>query len=141
KTTNWCATHQFEALDTFEQGDDLTGRLEHLRITLVVLEADACLTWHQPVDTRAPDEPEQDDELENHQERDVEQLEDQVQARGNERAHDVPLRKDHEESDECERCEDEQRPHQHPDPPEGAVDLAVELVVLVHPEVQVERPP
>src|SRR3977135_4445224 len=98
QTTNWLATHQLEALDALEQGDNLAGRFEDLRIALVVLEANARLTRHQPVDTWAPNEPEQDDELEDHQERDVEQLEDQVQARGDERPDGFPLRIDNKQA-------------------------------------------
>src|SRR6266481_6986967 len=107
QTTNWLDTHQFEALDTLQQRDDLTGRLEDFRIALVVLEADACFTGHQPVDAWTPDEPEQNNELEDHQEGHVEQLENQVQARRDERAHDVPLWVDDEEADENQDADDE----------------------------------
>ena len=139
QTANRLATHLLEALDALEQRHHLAGRLEHLWVALVVLEADTRLTWHQPVDARAPDEPEQHDELEDHQEGHVEQLEDQVQAGRDERPHDVPLRVHHEDAQEREQADHEQRSDQRADAPQGAVNLAVELVVLVHSEVLFER--
>ena len=111
ETTDRLATHLLEALHAFQQRHHLAGGLEDLRIALVVLEANACFTRHQPVNARAPDEPEQHDELEDHQERHVEQLEDQVQARGDERSNAFPLRIDDEKSEECQHADDEQRAH------------------------------
>src|SRR6266851_229527 len=139
QTADRRAAHQLEALDTLEQRDHLAGRLEDFGVALVVLEADARLTWHQPVNARAPDEPEQHDELEDHQEGDVEQLEDQVQARRDERTHDVPLRIDDEEAQEGQYPDHEERSDQGADSSQGVVNFAVERVVLVQAEVQVER--
>src|SRR5450755_3265596 len=107
QTPDGLATHQLEALDAFEQGDNLAGRFENLRIALVVLETNTSFTWHQPVNTWASDEPEQDDELEDHHERDVEQLEDQVQARGDERPDGIPLRVDDEQAYCSQPADDE----------------------------------
>src|SRR5207237_10338979 len=109
-------THALEPLHAFEQGDYLARRLEDLRIALVVLEANPSLTWHQPVDPRAPDEPEQHDELEDHQERDVEELEDQVQAGLDEWPDFLPAREDDEQAREEQHANDEQRAHQRADP-------------------------
>src|SRR5579862_7659437 len=51
KTADRGAAHLLEALDALQQGDHLASRLEHFGVALVVFEADAGLTWHQPVDT------------------------------------------------------------------------------------------
>ena len=139
ETADRLAAHQLEALDALQQGDHLAGGFQHLGVALVILEADTCLTRHQPVDARPPDEPEQHDELEDHQEGHVEQLEDQIQAGGDEWPDALPLRQDHEQADERQHADDEQRSDQHADAPEGAIDLAVELVVLVHSEIHFER--
>ena len=52
-----------ELFDAAQQPHDTAGSFEHFWITLVVLKGDTCLSRHYPVEPRAPQEPENGDEL------------------------------------------------------------------------------
>ena len=78
----------------------------------------------------AAQEPEQSDELEDHQEGAKNSWKTRYAPMSDERPHDVPVREDDEDPQERDHADDEQRPDQRPDTAKGAIDLVVELVGL-----------
>src|SRR5581483_8974568 len=136
--------HLFELPHAPQQRHDPRRQLQHLRVPLVVVEADAGLARHYPVDPPAPEEPEDRRELdddEKDREGDLEQHEEEVEHRLADR---VRQRREQYEP-EHPRDQGQRRYNAQPeadkfsDAIERRVDLAIQLVAALLCQRSVQR--